>query len=309
LNGKFTVTLKYGKDLAEKDIGKQDPYCKIHIGEGKGEKYKSKVHKKAGKSPVWDQSFMFNLKGVKLNEMFHLSCWDEDMLSDDMIGRADVALEFLLSKRGSKPFEIQIVDKDNFKKIAGYIGMTCEFEGTGAPPLEPEKKEPEKKTTPTPTPTPKPTTPTPTTAPPPTSVSPPPQNYQQQPQSYQQQPQSYQQQPQSYQQQPQSYQQQQPQSYQQQQSQPTYQYGQVPTQQPMMQPVLIQQPTFTAPPIFTATPSYGFQPTLMQPVYTQTLGQPVILTQQPGFYTQPVYQPTQPQVYGQPQFGQPGYPG
>jgi len=304
LSGKFTVTLKYGKDLAEKDIGKQDPYCKIHIGEGKGEKYKSKVHKKAGKSPVWDQSFMFNLKGVKLNETFHLSCWDEDLLSDDMIGRADVTLEFLLSKRGNKPFEIQIVDKDNFKKIAGYIGMTCEFEGTGAPPLESEKKEPEKKTTPTPTtPTPTTPTPTPTTAPPPTSVSPPPQSYQQ---NYQQQPQSYQQQPQSYQQQPQSYQQQQP--------QPTYQYGQVPTQQqPMMQPVLqqpvlIQQPTFTAPPIFTATPTYGFQPTFVQPVYTQTLGQPVILTQQPGFYTQPGYQPTQPQ-YGQPQFGQPGYPG
>jgi len=88
---------------------------------------------------------MFNLKGVKLNETFHLSCWDEDLLSDDMIGRADVTLEFLLSKRGNKPFEIQIVDKDNFKKIAGYIGMTCEFEGSGAPPLESEKKNLKKK--------------------------------------------------------------------------------------------------------------------------------------------------------------------
>jgi len=80
-----------------------------------------------------------------LNEVFHLTCWDEDLISDDMIGRADIPLDYLLARRGPKTFEIQLVDRENFKKIAGYIGMQCEFDGTGAPPLEGEKKEPEKK--------------------------------------------------------------------------------------------------------------------------------------------------------------------
>jgi hypothetical protein len=294
LTGKLTVTLKCGKDLAEKDVGKQDPYCKIHIGsDSRGEKYKSKVHKKGGKTPVWDQSFIFNLKGVKVAEVFHLTCWDEDMMSDDMIGRADVPLSHLLIKRGPKPFDIQLVDKDNFKKIAGYINMVTEFDGTGAPPAESETKT-ETKLEP-PKETPRPTTPTPTTAPAPTPVSTPTPTYVQptgpsQPQSYP----SYGQ----------------PHSH----PQPAYSFGQ--PQPVMQQPVLIQQPTypatFTQPPVFTAQPSYpiGFQPTLVQPVYTQ----PMVVQQQPTYYQQPTLyqQPTQvqPAFYQQPTQwgGQPGYP-
>jgi hypothetical protein len=291
LTGRLTVTLKGGKDLAEKDVGKQDPYCKIHIGsDSKSEKYKSKVHKKGGKTPVWDQSFIFNLKGVKLAEVFHLTCWDEDLMSDDMIGRADVPLSHLVSKRGTKPFDIQLVDKDNFKKIAGYITMTVEFDGTGAPPLETDKLEAPKETPRPTTPT---TTPTPSTAPAPTPVHTPTPTYVQPTTPSQP---TYP-----------SYGQPQPQP------QPVMAFGQ--PQPVMQQPVLIQQPTypgtFTSPPVFTAQPSYpiGYQPTLMQPVYTQ----PVVMQQQPTFYQQPTLyqQPTQmqPGFYQQPtQYGQPGYP-
>jgi Ca2+-dependent lipid-binding protein len=98
LNGRLTITLKYGKDLAEKDVGKQDPYCKIHIANTK-EKYKSKVHSKGGKNPVWDQSFIFNLKGVKVSEIFHLTCWDEDMLSDDYWSRGHSIIFSAVKKR------------------------------------------------------------------------------------------------------------------------------------------------------------------------------------------------------------------
>ncbi len=39
-------------------FGKQDPYAKLRVG---NQTYRSKTHKNGGKSPVWNESFRFNI--------------------------------------------------------------------------------------------------------------------------------------------------------------------------------------------------------------------------------------------------------
>jgi hypothetical protein len=128
ISGRLTVTFHEGKDLVDKDIGKQDPFCTAAIV---GEKLKTKTHNKGGKNPVWEQALLFNLKGVDYKEVLHIQCWDEDTLSNDKIGRADVPLKYLFEQAWEKKDGawFQIVDFDNFKKICGYLRLSIKWDG------------------------------------------------------------------------------------------------------------------------------------------------------------------------------------
>jgi len=128
ISGRLTLTFHEGKDLIDKDLGKQDPFCTATI---KGEKLKTKTHEKGGRNPTWEQALLFNLKGVDAKECVHIQCWDEDLLSNDKIGRADVPLKYLFESAWEKKDGswFQLVDFENFKKIAGYVRLSIKWDG------------------------------------------------------------------------------------------------------------------------------------------------------------------------------------
>jgi hypothetical protein len=94
------------------------------------EEFKTKVQKKAGCNPTFNQSFIFNLEGKE--DSLHINVLDEDLVSDDHIGRADINLLNLV--KTDKQTAYQLVSKDDFKKITGELILKVEsFVGTGAP--------------------------------------------------------------------------------------------------------------------------------------------------------------------------------
>jgi hypothetical protein len=131
INGRLTVTLYEAKELHGEDFGKMDPFAKVELCK---QQYKTKVHKKGGDKATWGQSFTFTLLNVADTEVIHFQVWDEDLLSDDKVGRADLPLSSLAIHTDKKDGAwVQLVDFDNFKKIAGYIRIGVKFEGSGWP--------------------------------------------------------------------------------------------------------------------------------------------------------------------------------
>jgi hypothetical protein len=109
-------------------MGKQDPFCTAEI---KGEKLKTKTHAKGGKAPVWEQALLFNVKGADIKECLHVQVFDEDLISNDKIGRCDIPLKNLFEQAWEKKDGawFQLVDFDNFKRIAGYIRLSIKWDG------------------------------------------------------------------------------------------------------------------------------------------------------------------------------------
>lgn len=135
ISGHMTVTIHGGDNFTNKDLmSKMDPYAELWL---KKEKFKTAVIKKAGTECKWNQSFIFNLKGYALTDIFHVHVYDKDLLKSDSIGRVDLALDSLLKKRAQNPMKLMLVDKDNFKKMAGFVYLTVKFDGTGAPNADP----------------------------------------------------------------------------------------------------------------------------------------------------------------------------
>ena len=128
LVGKLTLNVVAGKNLKDMElIGKMDPYVVLKCGK---EEFKTKVQKKAGTNPTFNQSFIFNLEGKE--DALHINVFDEDLVSDDHIGRCDIPLHKLVET--DKQVAFQLVSKNDFKKITGDLILKVEsFVGTGAP--------------------------------------------------------------------------------------------------------------------------------------------------------------------------------
>ena len=102
-----------GKNLKDMElIGKMDPYVTLKCGK---EEFKTKVQKKAGTNPTFNQSFIFNLEGKE--DALHINVLDEDLVSDDHIGRVDINLHKLVET--DKQVAYQLVSKNDFKKVTG----------------------------------------------------------------------------------------------------------------------------------------------------------------------------------------------
>jgi len=66
---------------------------------------------------------------------------DEDLISDDTVGRADISLADLCKTHTEQRF--QVVDKDNFKKLNGEIVLQCvAYTGTVLPNQPPKAAPP-----------------------------------------------------------------------------------------------------------------------------------------------------------------------
>jgi hypothetical protein len=138
ITGRLEITVYEARDLHKEDLFKMDPYTKIELNK---ETFKTKTHKKGGTNPKWEQAFLFNVKGLDEKAILHFQVFDEDVLSDDKIGRADIPLSGVAQHTDKKDGAwIQLVDFDNFKKIAGYVRIGVKFDGTGWPVKKEEEK-------------------------------------------------------------------------------------------------------------------------------------------------------------------------
>ena len=116
--GKLHVRVRSAKLTRDTEIfGQMDPYCLLTIG---GQKEKTKVHKKGGKKPRWDQEFSFVCKG---EEEMLVDCFDEDTFKkDDLVGTGLIQLNAVLN--GSYNGKVIIYYK---KKSAGELYIDLEF--------------------------------------------------------------------------------------------------------------------------------------------------------------------------------------
>jgi len=153
LNGNLTLTLVDAKELNSEDVICQDPYVKVTLGGSlssgvdsllrgggisgglsalTGEQFKTKVDKLGGKTPKWNESFTFHLKGTKPDTTIEVHVVDSDMGPDDSIGYCKIPIsEFIENQTKGKKY-YQLVEKGHKRRIAGYVGIISKFEGTGA---------------------------------------------------------------------------------------------------------------------------------------------------------------------------------
>jgi Ca2+-dependent lipid-binding protein len=58
--GRLTIILERAENLKDVEIfGKQDPFCLLQVGNSPAQR--SKTHWDGGKSPVWNQTFTFDV--------------------------------------------------------------------------------------------------------------------------------------------------------------------------------------------------------------------------------------------------------
>jgi hypothetical protein len=128
LKGKLTVEVKSAKELNDVTLlSKMDPFVTLKVGNS-SEHFKTKIHKDAHKTPVWEQSFIFNLDGKE--DALHVVVLHEGTVTNDNIGRLD--LNWRDVKWGTNHW-YDIVHFDNFKKITGKVLLNVAFNGTGLP--------------------------------------------------------------------------------------------------------------------------------------------------------------------------------
>jgi len=142
MKGQLTLTVHRAQNLRNVQLlGKQDPYVNIIFREYS---YKTKVHEKAGATPVWEQSFLFEVDNSQDQQINFLVYDKEQLKADNSIGRVDPTLGALLMKKNREQM-LQLVFMENFHKIAGELFVTVKYTGTGAPITEEEKAEAKRK--------------------------------------------------------------------------------------------------------------------------------------------------------------------
>ncbi|KAJ7179796.1 C2 domain-containing protein [Mycena crocata] len=141
----IVVILKANHLPNKRHIGKQDPYCLVAVN---GEKQRTKVIKRGGQHPEWDEEIRFTLyeddaevlsngpdgnppplppkdgkKNIKGGKVMKLSCFADDPREPDLIGQADVDLTEVLTK-GETDEWFTLMNKDEF---AGKVYLELTF--------------------------------------------------------------------------------------------------------------------------------------------------------------------------------------
>lgn len=96
----------------------------------KGKKYKSKTLNSAGKTPRWNQKFVFEVTSV--DEDLMLRVWDQDMTTSDAVGFVKLKMSSLIINKGVDAwFEIMYENKS-----AGQVHLKTSFEPKGGDEYE-----------------------------------------------------------------------------------------------------------------------------------------------------------------------------
>ncbi|KAJ7638667.1 hypothetical protein FB45DRAFT_408270 [Roridomyces roridus] len=145
------VILKANHLPNKRHIGKQDPYCSVSVN---GEKQRTKVIKRGGQHPEWDEELRFTIyeddgpnaqdgvppppppkngaRNIKGGRVMKLSCFADDPREPDLIGETDVDLTEVLTK-GETDEWFNLLNKDKF---AGKVYLELTFWSNEPPPQE-----------------------------------------------------------------------------------------------------------------------------------------------------------------------------
>ncbi|KAJ7904333.1 hypothetical protein B0H14DRAFT_2490938 [Mycena olivaceomarginata] len=139
----IVVILKANHLPNKRNIGKQDPYCLVSVN---GEKQRTKVIKRGGQHPEWDEEIRFKLyeddalmpngpdgappplppkdgkRNIKGGTIMKLSCFADDPREPSLIGQADVDLTEVLTK-GETDEWFTLMNKEKFAGKV-YIELT-----------------------------------------------------------------------------------------------------------------------------------------------------------------------------------------
>jgi hypothetical protein len=91
-------------------------------------RFRTRPSFKGHKTPKFDQSFIFNLRGRE--DAIHFQIWNKERLGDDQIGRLDILLTQLDFSRSEQWFNI--VAQDNFSKVCGQLLLGFRYHGRDA---------------------------------------------------------------------------------------------------------------------------------------------------------------------------------
>ena len=107
-------------------VGKQDPYCKFELG-----KYikQGKTVLKGGKNPYFgEEEYLFWITEDNWVTPLKLSCYDEDIGSDDLIGTTHFSVLEFMQETGRSEHVLSLL---NNKKAAGDVHLKLEFFPSG----------------------------------------------------------------------------------------------------------------------------------------------------------------------------------
>ncbi|KAJ0396085.1 hypothetical protein ATCC90586_003497 [Pythium insidiosum] len=123
LVGMISIVLLEGRNLKSMElIGKQDPYCKLTIGQFTK---RGKTVQKGGRNPYFgEEELLFWITEDLWVERMRLSVFDEDIGSDDLIGDATFSVLHFMERLGPQDHVIPI---KNSGQNAGDVAVKIEF--------------------------------------------------------------------------------------------------------------------------------------------------------------------------------------
>jgi len=123
INGTLAITVLEAKDLARRDLVRNEPYCIIKVGSTKHQ-----TSTKHGSAPKWGEMLSFPLTDADEKLTVHVVAWDKDPGFDDIIGEADITLSELARHAGT-----HWVQLTKSRKLCGSLLISSTFDGTGWP--------------------------------------------------------------------------------------------------------------------------------------------------------------------------------
>jgi len=123
IRGSLAITILNGKNLAKRDLVRNEPYVIVKVG-----KSEHKTSTKKGSSPAWGETLSFALDNVDEKSVVHFVAWDKDPGFDDIIGEADVTIGQLARQTGTQSIELT-----KSRKNCGSLLISVRFDGTGWP--------------------------------------------------------------------------------------------------------------------------------------------------------------------------------
>ena len=93
LGGSLSITIIQGKLYRNTEsIGKMDPFVELDY---EGKKFTTKVIEEGHKNPLWNETFEIPIES--LQDQLTISCYDQDSLSNDLIGELILPISQLCS--------------------------------------------------------------------------------------------------------------------------------------------------------------------------------------------------------------------
>jgi len=121
------VTVSNAQNLPSSLLDKTDPYVRVKVG---SQTEKTTTKSDAGKQAAWDEILVFSLDATANVSTVHFDVFDEDTLSDDLIGRGSVPLQ-------TGHYAVPLVD--DASKARGVLHVSVSVNNEELPPLKSAK--------------------------------------------------------------------------------------------------------------------------------------------------------------------------